>query len=77
MIWNIIDERKRHYRWKLVHAAIEPTWHDNRCADADQAERWNGESEYDERKNVSVAEAVAWASQFPFPVTLYLRTPEN
>jgi hypothetical protein len=32
MIWNIVDRRKRPYRWKAITAIIEPTYHDNNCA---------------------------------------------
>jgi len=38
MILNIIDNRKRPYRWKRISAIIEATWHDNSCEDADIAE---------------------------------------
>ena len=72
MIWNVIDRRKRLYRWKRVNAIVEPTWHDNTCTDTDAAERHSGEIEYDEREGISLAEAVNWAQSFAFPVTLYV-----
>ena len=72
MIWNIIDRRERPYRWKCIDAIIEPTWADNSCQDSDQAERDEGEVIYEEHLSVSVADATAWASSKPHPVTLYL-----
>jgi hypothetical protein len=39
MIWNIIDRRKRPYRWRVVTAIIEATWHDDSCPDSDTPRR--------------------------------------
>jgi hypothetical protein len=72
MIWNIIDNRERRYRWKRINAIIEPTWQDNSCQDSDQAEVDRDASCYEERMNISVAEAVAWATAQPYAVTLHL-----
>ena len=72
MIWNLIDNRKRPYRWKRIIAIAEPTWHDNSGADCDQAEAVDGESDYEERQHLSVADAIDWAHAFAFPVTLFL-----
>jgi hypothetical protein len=72
MILNIIDNRKLRYRWKRINAVVEPIWHDNRCKDADQAEETQDELDYEERNNISMNEAVKWASDLPFCVTLYL-----
>jgi hypothetical protein len=69
---NIVDRRKRPYRFLKVNAVIEPTRHDNRVKDADQAhgkDAWIG---YDEREHVSISAAVEWAVGFPDDVTLYL-----
>ena len=41
-------------------------------ADSDQAERATGESEYDKRCAVPIAEAIAWAHALPYAVTLFL-----
>lgn len=71
MIWNIVDGRKRRYRWARVKAIVEPTWHDNKCKDADQAEPCSGEVDWGERLGISVSEAIKWAGDLPFPVTLY------
>jgi len=71
MIWNIIDRRKSPYRWKLVTAIIEATWHDNGVPDSDQAERDDGPT-YEEKAAISVADAITWAQAEAFPVTLYL-----
>ncbi len=72
MILNVIDNRKLRYRWKLVNAIVEPTWHDNSSRDADQAEPTEGELDYEENNKVSVSEAIKWADRLAFPVTLYL-----
>src|ERR1700722_17477175 len=51
-VLNIIDHRKRPYRFLKINAVIEPTRHDNRCTDADQAggkDAWMG---YDEREHI-------------------------
>ncbi|MEK6637076.1 MAG: hypothetical protein AABY88_03220 [Pseudomonadota bacterium] len=74
MIWNIIDHRKRVYRWKLVNAVIEAVEHDNSCADADQAPDYDVMEviDYDQKEGVSVSEAIKWANQKNCPVTLYL-----
>ena len=72
MICNVLDHRKRPHRWRRVKAIIEPTWHDNSVADADQAEPAAAESDYDERSAISVEQAVIWAHALPYGVTLYL-----
>ena len=74
MIANIIDNRKRRYRWKSVQAIIEAAEHDNCCADSDQAEAGDPDNYivYDERDRISVSEAVVWAEEVNYSVTLYL-----
>lgn len=74
MLWNIIDNRKRPYRWREVNAIVEPTARDNSCKDADQAPGSDAMAALDceARKGVSVARAVEWAQSQPYPVTLYL-----
>src|SRR5262245_48062562 len=78
MIWNLIDHRKRQYRWKEITAIIEPTCHDNRCKDSDQAPPMEliGLG-YDERENISLAGAIEWAQGLHYPVTLYLYDLED
>jgi hypothetical protein len=75
-ILNIIDRRKKPYRFKRVNAIIEPTRHDNSVKDGDRAGRnpkqdkaWIG---YDEKEHVDVAYAIQWASKHKDSVTLYL-----
>jgi hypothetical protein len=71
-ITNVIDRRKRPYRFLKINAVIEPTRHDNRCKDADQAageDQWMG---YDEREHISLSEAVEWAASVPDEITLFL-----
>ena len=72
MILNVIDHRKSFHKWKRVDAVIEPTWHDNKCAGADEAPRYDGEADHDAREDISVAAAIAWASALTYGVTLYL-----
>lgn len=72
MILNVIDNRKQHYRWKRVNVVAEPTWHDNRCDNSDQADPGQDELDYEERTDISVSEAIKWANDLPFAVTLYL-----
>jgi hypothetical protein len=72
MIVNILDRRKRPYRWKRVDAIIEPTWHDNACLDSDHAEVDKREPSYDARKGISLADAVTWADAAAIDVTLFI-----
>lgn len=72
MIANIIDRRKRPYRFLKINAVIEPTRHDNSIADADQAEpqaQWIG---YDEQEHISLADALQWAHNHKDLVTLFI-----
>lgn len=72
MIANVIDNRKSQYRWNRVIAIAEPAWHDNKCPDADQADKAADELDYEERAEFSVNEAIKWANELPYLVTLYL-----
>ncbi len=72
MIFNIVDSRKRPYRWKTITAIIEPTYHDNNVADSDHTESMRCDPEFDKRAEISLADAVAWAQSLAFPVTLFL-----
>ena len=75
-ILNIIDRRKRPYRFAKVNAIIEPTRHDNSVKDSDRAphnpsqdKKWIG---YDEREHITVAEALRWAQNHNDALTLYI-----
>lgn len=72
MICNVIDNRKRCYRWAKITAIIESTYHDNSCADSDQAPETINDVCYEERPEISLSEAVNWAQSLPYSVTLYL-----
>jgi hypothetical protein len=72
MIWNIVDRRKRPFRWKAITAIMEPTYHDNVCPDSDQADGTPDDIAYDHRAEISLADAVTWVQSLPFPATLYL-----
>jgi hypothetical protein len=70
-IVNIVDNREREHRFLNVNAVVEAACHDNVCKDADQAPRAY-EPVYEERANISLQEAVTWASAYSTPVTLFL-----
>lgn len=72
MVINIIDNRKSRHRWKRVNAIAEPAWHDNKCQDADQAEPTAGELDYEDQTGISIRDAIKWADDLPYLVTLYL-----
>ncbi|QYE32956.1 hypothetical protein KZX46_02055 (plasmid) [Polymorphobacter sp. PAMC 29334] len=72
MIYNVIDQRTRPYRWREVNAIIEATSHDNACMDADQQPPADADLDYGERENITLQEGIAWASEQSCPVTLYL-----
>lgn len=73
MIANIIDNRKRRYRWKKINAIIEPTYHDIDIDDADEIDDPGLDAPvYDRRIAISVADAIAWATEIDCPVTLFL-----
>jgi hypothetical protein len=74
VIWNIIDNRTRKYRWKSIDAIVEAVEHDNSCKDSDQAPESDPRLtvDYDALEAVSVNEAVTWAMAQRCPVTLYL-----
>ncbi|MCG3269308.1 hypothetical protein [Yoonia sp. I 8.24] len=73
MIWNIVDKRKRPYRWKEINAIIEDVAHDNSCQDTDifYEENENAPA-YDAKENISLHEAIMWAEAKTGKVTLYL-----
>ena len=72
MIYNIIDQRTRPYRWRRINAIIEATAHDNACEDSDLQPESDDDVTYDQRGPISLFEAVQWAMAQPSPVTLYL-----
>jgi hypothetical protein len=72
-ITNIIDRRKRPYRFRKINAVIEPTRHDNACKDADHAGGTDISIGYSEREGISLSAAVEWASAaWDDEVTLYI-----
>jgi hypothetical protein len=74
MIWNVVDRRKRPFRWAKINAIIEATWHDNTVADSDTARPTSMHTEvtYDAQEGISLHEAIQWANDQTCPVTLYL-----
>lgn len=70
---NIVDRRKKPYRWKRVLAIVEPACQDNSVKDSDQAEKPMHDWSYDERDGISVQEAIAWAGRHIGQTTLFLR----
>jgi N-acetyl-beta-hexosaminidase len=73
---NIIDGRKRPYRFLKVKAVVEAAWHDNSVKDADQVASRDG-PDYDQREHVSLAAALAWGASFAADVTLYLHDEDG
>jgi hypothetical protein len=71
-IWNIIDRRTLHHKWRHVTAIIEPTNHDNSVLGADKAPRGDHQPCYDERPDISYADAIAWGQAMRHPMTLYI-----
>ena len=76
MITNIVDNRKRKYRFLKINAIVETQWHDNNVADADQwpcpSEGFYDGPNYAEREHITVAEAIEWALSFGSAVTLFI-----
>lgn len=72
MIYNIVDRRKRKYRWQEINAIIEHTSNDNSCEDSDQCEYEDGGVMYEERANIHLHDAILWAGNESTKVTLYL-----
>ncbi|HEV7323004.1 MAG TPA: hypothetical protein VGO04_30745 [Ensifer sp.] len=72
MIWNVVDNRSRPYRWKRVNAVVEAIEHDNSCLDANQADEAAEAVDHARRDGISVCEAIEWGNRQPSPVTLYL-----
>jgi hypothetical protein len=72
VIYNIIDNRTRRYRWCKINAIIEATSHDNSVQDSDQQPESSDDVTCEQREGISLAEAVSWAMAEPSPVTLYL-----
>ena len=75
MIVNIVDRRKRQYRFMKVNAVVEAAWHDNSCVDSDQVDKGSELGtgpDYDKREHISLAAAIRWANDFADPVTLYI-----
>lgn len=72
MIVNIVDRRKKPYRWRKVNAVVEATSHDNSVSDSDQMEPQVNDLDYDELLGSTLSEAIAWGQRFESAVTLYI-----
>jgi hypothetical protein len=70
-IVNVVDSRKRKYRFLKINAIVEAAWHDNSCDDSDPIESRDG-PDYEQREHISLEDAIAWANAFEAPVTLYI-----
>lgn len=72
-ITNIIDRRKRQYRFKKINAIVEAAWHDNSVKDADQILLpIDSGPDYSQMEHISLSDAVTWAESFAGPITLFL-----
>jgi hypothetical protein len=73
MITNIIDKRKRRYRFLKINAIVEAAWHDNTVKDADLAPPSEKHGPlYEEREHIPLSDAITGATAFAEPVTLFL-----
>lgn len=70
-IANIVDRRKRQYRFLKINAIVEAAWHDNSCKDADQVTEING-PDYAQVEHIDITNAIKWANGYASLVTLYL-----
>jgi hypothetical protein len=70
-IVNIVDRRKRRYRFLRVNAIVEAAWHDNRCDDADQVASREGPV-YEQVEHIPLRGAIAFAEAQNGEVTLFL-----
>ncbi len=71
-IVNIVDRRKRKYRFIKINAIIEAAWHDNSCKDSDQIRSGGAGPAYEDREHITLAEAITWGQSFEAPVTLFV-----
>ena len=69
-IANVIDRRKRPYRYRKINAVIEASAHDNNVLDADQSH--GGGPDYSELEHASLADVILWAQTFSGEITLFL-----
>jgi hypothetical protein len=72
MLYNIVDRRRRPYRWRTINAVIEATAHDNGVSDADTVQESTDDVAFEQREAISLEAAVAWAAGQAGPVTLFL-----
>lgn len=71
MIVNIVDRRSRRHRFLNINAIVEAAWHFNHYVDGDKITGRRG-PDYQDKENVTIADAVRWAQSFKDPVTLFL-----
>ena len=74
MICNIQDCRKSTHRWKRVRAIVESTYLDNGVENSDVTPKSGGGPLYADTDgmDISLNEAILWASGFDEHVTLFL-----
>lgn len=72
MIMNIVDRRKRPYRWARITAIAEATWHDNSVKDSDRDVPDQAGVAYAEMPECTVWEAINWVEAMSGKNTLYL-----
>ena len=70
MIANIIDKRSNKYDVRC-DVAFEPSCHDNSIKGATQFYRVRAFS-YDEQRNTTIVQAIEFAQQWDFAVTMYV-----
>jgi hypothetical protein len=72
MLGNIIDQRRNQYAAARLNIVMEPSAHDNRITGADQHAEPDTDFTVDVRYGISLVDGVAWADEYPCPMTLYL-----
>lgn len=73
MIANVVDNRTNKYDVN-IDAVFEPSWHDNGIENATKFPQINSIM-YEELCGTTVQEAIHHASQWLYPITLFLYDP--
>lgn len=72
MLANVIDHRKRKFRFLKVNVVAEATWHDNRGKDTDYSDPALGGPAYEEFEHIALNDAIVWAQEQTAPITLFV-----
>lgn len=72
MLANIVDNRENPYSGKMVNVVMEPAFHDNSVPGSDKYEVADDAPSCLNRNGLSMQEAVEWAMNMSFPMTIYI-----